>query len=77
MEVQSLDEYGNARASAHIFEIDNFYWRFDILELRANLRSYCIKSELWVLPSQKNNSFHISHSPQKTKKDSKNAAYDI
>ena len=39
-------------SSAHMFEVDNFQWRFDILSLRANLRTYCIKEGLWVPPSQ-------------------------
>jgi len=34
--------------SGHLFEIDSFDWRFDILALRANLRTYCIKKRLWV-----------------------------
>ena len=49
--------------SAHLFEVDSFAWRFDILALRANLRTYCIGERLWTPPSQANSTMVSSDDP--------------
>ena len=46
-----------------MFEIDRFEWRFDILTLRASLRDYCRKHEIWMPSSQAASTMHSSENP--------------
>ena len=34
-------------AMGHIVEVDNFWWKFDVLVLRNHLREYMRESGLW------------------------------
>ena len=31
--------------TSHVCEIDNFWWKFDLLFVRKNIREYCIQTD--------------------------------
>ena len=39
METNAVGEH-----TSHVCEIDNFWWKFDLLFVRSNIREYCVQS---------------------------------